>query len=112
MGQEAVLRLQAGEGPGLQRVVLHILHAGLDLPFVPRHVRLGRQDHRAVVPAERLELGNQLGIEPVGMLHRRLEIVDDQRLGNAAEVREGVLQAADEVLRRLGERRLAIRLAA
>ena len=96
-----VLLLQAGERAALQRVVLHILHARFDLPLVPRHVGLGRQNHRAVVPAERLHLGRQLRIEPVGMRDGRLEIVDHQRLGHAAEVREGVFQAAEEVFGRL-----------
>jgi hypothetical protein len=42
----------------------------------------------------------------------RFEVVDDQRLRHAAEVRETVLQAAEEVFRRLRERRFAIGLAA
>jgi hypothetical protein len=42
----------------------------------------------------------------------RLQVVDDERLGHAAEVSEGVFQAAEEVFRRLRERRFAVRLAA
>ena len=64
------------------------------------------------MPAERLHLGRQFGIEPVGMRDGRLEVVDDQRLGDAAEMREGVFQAAEEVVGRLGERGFAVALAA
>ena len=45
------------------------------------------------------------------MLDGGLQVVDHQRLGHAAEMPEGVLQHADEVLRRLREGGLAVRLA-
>jgi len=112
MGQGLVLFLQAGKLFSFEAVVLDVLHPRLDFPLVSRHVRLGRQDHRAVVPAEGLHLGGEFWIEPVGMSDGRLEIVDHQRLGDAAEVRESILQAAKEVFSRLGEGRLAVRLAA
>ena len=37
--QEGILLGQAGERAAFQRVVLHVLHARLDLALVPRHVR-------------------------------------------------------------------------
>ncbi len=40
-----------------------------------------------------------------------IEVVDHQRLGHAAEVVEGVLQTADEVVRGLSVNRLAVGLA-
>ena len=72
---------------------------------------MGRID-RAVVLAERLHLGRQLGIEPVGMRHGRLEVVDDQRSRHAAEMPEGVFQAAQKVIGRLRKGGLAVALAA
>ena len=45
------------------------------------------------------------------MGHRRLQIVDDERLGHAAEMGEGVLQATEEVFRGLGVGRFAVALA-
>jgi hypothetical protein len=45
------------------------------------------------------------------MDHRRLEIVDNQCLGHAAEVDEGVLQGTEEVLGRLPESGFAVPLA-
>jgi hypothetical protein len=52
-----------------------------------------------------------LGIEPVRLRHRRLQVVDDQCGRHAPEVMEGVLQATDEFLRRLPVHRLAVGLA-
>src|SRR3954471_737154 len=51
----------------------------------------------AVVLAEGADLGVDLGVEPVGPLHGRLEVVQDQPPGDPAEVPEGALQAAEEV---------------
>ena len=47
---------------------------------------------------EGAHLGIELGIEPVGLRHGRLEVVQDQAAGHAAEVAEGVLEAAEEVV--------------
>jgi len=53
----------------------------------------------------------QIGIVPVRLADRRLEIVDDDGLRDAAKVPEGVLQAAKELLRRLVVDHLAVSLA-
>ncbi len=79
---------------------------------MPRRAGLGRQHRHAVVRGEGAELGVQVGIVPIGPRDGRLEIVDHQRLGNAAEVEEGVLEDANEVVGRLAQDRFAIRLAA
>lgn len=50
------------------------------------------------------------GIVPVGPPDRRLQIVNHEPLGNAAEVVEGVFQHGDEVVGRLPIDDLAIRL--
>jgi hypothetical protein len=110
--QVLVLFRETGERAPFQGVVLDVLDARLDLPFVPGRVGLRRQDHRAIVLAEGLHLGRDLGIEPIGMRHRGFEIVDHDLLGHAAKVREGVLQTAEEVFRGLREAGLAVRLAA
>ena len=107
-----ILSLKTGELFGLQGIALHVLHAAFDLPLVPGHIRLGRQDRNAVVPAEGAELGHQFRVEPVRMHYRRAKIVDHQNLGTSAETGKGVFQAADEVFRRLPKRGLAVRLAA
>ena len=99
------------KAPALERVVLHILHARFDLPFVPGHCRLGRQDHRAVMAGELLQLGIEFRIVPVRMQHPRLQIVDDHRRRHPAKVPERVFQAPDEALGRLPPHRLAVALA-
>ena len=48
--------------------------------------------------AEVFELRVEFGVEPVGLEHSGLEVVDDDRVGHAPEVFEGVLQALDEVV--------------
>ena len=42
--QMLVLFGQTGKDPSLERVGLHIFDARLDLAFVPRRIRLGRQN--------------------------------------------------------------------
>ncbi len=109
--QMSILLGETGEGSALQGVALNVAHVALDLALVARGPGSGRQDHRAVVRAKRLDLRIQLRVVPVGLGHRGLEVVDDQRLRDAAEVMEGVLQATDEVLGGLAVGRLRIRLA-
>jgi len=72
--------------------------------FVFRLARLRRQDHRAIVLGERLQLGMHFGIVPVGSGDSRFGIVDDESLGRAAEVVNCVLDAGDEVVGRLPPR--------
>jgi len=52
LGQKTVLFFQRHEGPRLEGIVLHVLHARLNLALVPRRVRLRRQDHRVVMLGE------------------------------------------------------------
>ena len=65
LAQVMVLFLQAGEDMALQAVLLDIGHAALDLAFMPGHVGFGRK-RNAVVGAERLDLGIDFGVKPVG----------------------------------------------
>jgi hypothetical protein len=67
---------------------------------------------RPVVGGESGHLGNQLGIEPIGVCDRRFEIVDHQRLGHAAKLRKRILQRAQEVVGRLPVDRFAVGFAA
>lgn len=103
-----VLRFQAGKPATLQPVVLHIADASFHLPLVAGHPGLGRQGYDPVVLAEGLHLRVDLGIEPVGLAHRRPQVVQHQRLRHTAEVPECVLQAADELVGRLPVHRLAV----
>lgn len=77
----------------LERVLLNVIDATLHLPLVSGHARFGRQKHATVVVGKGLHLRMQFGIEPVRMQHRRLEIVEHDPPGHAAEVPERVLQA-------------------
>jgi hypothetical protein len=60
--------------------------------------------------AKRQDLRVEIRIEPVGLGDGGLQVVNHQRLGRAAEVLEGVLQATQEVVGRLAIDRLAVRL--
>lgn len=108
--QMPILFVETGERPALQRVALDVTDAPFDLPLVPRRVWLRRQNHRAVVPGEHRQLRHQFGIEPIGMTHGGAEIVDHQCLRHAAERVKRVLQAAQEVVRRLPKHDFAVRL--
>ena len=109
--QEGVLLLQAGEASALQGIVLGIVDTFLDLPLVTRRVGSSGQEDTAVMLAEGADLGVELGIEPVGLLHGGLEVVQDQPSRHSAEVAEGVLDAAEEFVGGLAVDGLAVGLA-
>ena len=59
---------------------------------------------------ERQDLRIEVRIEPVGLGDRGLQVVDHERLRRAPEVLEGVLQAAEKIVRSLSVDGLAVRL--
>ena len=61
--------------------------------------------------AEGADLGVELGIEPVGLLHGGAEVVQDQSPRRTAELAEGVLDAAEKVVGGLAVDDLAVGLA-
>ena len=60
---------------------------------------------------ERPHLGVELGIEPVGLLHRRAEIINDQAPRRSAKLAKGILEAAEKVIGGLAVDNLAVGLA-
>jgi hypothetical protein len=60
------------------------------------------------VPAEGPHLGVEFRIEPIRFRDRGAEVVQHQPLGHAAEVPEGVLQAAQEGLGALAAHHFAV----
>ena len=96
--EELVLLAEAGKLPALQRVVLDVLDAVLDLALVARHPGPGRQDDRAVMAGEVRELGVDLRIEPIGLDDAGLQVIDHGPQRDPAKVPEGVLQAAQKRL--------------
>ena len=109
--QERVLLVQAGDTSAFQGVFLHIINATFHLALVPGGVGPRGQQGDAVVVRERAHLWIDVGIKPVGLRDRGLEVVQDHLLGHAAKGPEGVLQTADEVLSGLPPDRLAVALA-
>ena len=109
--QEAVLLLQAGEASPLEGIVLNVVDTLLDLPLVAGRVGPRGPEHDAVMLAEGADLGIELGIEPVGLLHGGLEVIQDQPPRCSAEVAEGILDAAEEVVGGLAVDDLAVGLA-
>ena len=61
--------------------------------------------------AKGADLGVELGIEPVGLLHRGAEVIQDQPPWRSAEMAEGILEAAEEVVGGLAVDDLAVGLA-
>jgi len=74
-----------------QPVGLNVFDPGFDLAFVARHRRLGRQDHGAIMFAERHHLGIEFRLEPIDLLDGGAQVVDDQRAYRPAKVPEGIL---------------------
>jgi len=110
-GSLVVLFLKTLERAALQRVLLHVVDAPFDLPFVPGRARLRRQHDRSVVLTKTAELWIQFRVVPIGLDHSRLEVIRHERFRDSAEVTKRVLDAPDEVLGRLAKHRLAIALA-
>ena len=90
---------------------LGIVDAFLDLPLVTGRAGSSGPEDTAVILAEGANLGVELGIEPVGLLHGGLEVVQDQPSRRSAEVAEGVLDAAEEFVGGLAVDGLAVGLA-
>ena len=90
---------------------MNVGHAAFDLALVTRRVGFGGQDNGAVMVGEGSDLGVEVRIIVVRFDHRRFEVIDDKRPGDASEVVEGVLDSPDEVFRGLAEDDFAVRLA-
>src|SRR5207247_1392438 len=86
-------------------------HAAFDLPLVSWSIRPRREKDSAVVGCEGLDLGIELGLEPVGLLDGGPEVIQDQSPGHAAEVIERILNTTNEVICGLLLDRLAVCLA-
>ncbi len=88
--------------------MLYIFDTGLDLSLVAGHVRFGRNEYEAVMSGKLHHLRVELGIEPVRVLNRRLQVIDDQDLWNPAKRQEGIFQNPYEVLGCLPEDRFTV----
>ena len=86
-----ILSAQALELFAGQSVGLNIFDPGFDLTLVARHTRFGRQDHGAIMLAERPNLGVEFRFEPIDLFDRRTQIVDDQFPYDPAKVPQRVL---------------------
>ena len=109
--RKLVLLLQAGENPPFEGIVLSIADTVLDLSLMAGHVRPRGQEHEAIMLAEGPHFGIELGIEPVGLLHRRAKIIKDQPPGRSAKLAEGILEAAEKLVGGLAVDDLAVGLA-
>ncbi len=96
--QVFVLLSQAGERATFECVLLNVVHAPFDFALVARRSRFGRQQDRAVMLAETLQLGIEVRIVPVGFDHGRFEVVRNQRFRNAAKMPKGVFQNGNQVV--------------
>ncbi len=93
-----VLFLEATKGPAFDRILFHVVNTSFNLAFVTRHPRLGRQQHRAVMFTERLQLWIQIGVVAVSFDDGRFEIVGNDRLGNATEMHECIFKTLNQVV--------------
>ena len=111
VGKKYLLFSQRGKCPAFEGVVLYILDSALDLALVPWRVGFCGKNDTSIMPGELHHFRVEIGIEPVGVLHRGLQIIDHQGLCDTPEMPEGVLYGADEILCGLLEDRLRIALA-
>ena len=65
--QVLVLLPRLEKGAAFQALLLNVVDAAFDLALVARRPRLGRQQDRAVVLAEALQLRIQIWVVPVGL---------------------------------------------
>ncbi len=111
MGEVGVFVGETLEVVAFEGAVFDIADAAFDFAFVLGRVGAAWHDAGAVVSAEGFELGIDVGIEPVGAQHGGFEVVDIEDFGHAAEVPEGVFQAAQEAFRVLAENGFAVSFA-
>jgi hypothetical protein len=109
--QEGVLLLQAGEASRLEGIALDVVDALFDLPLVPRRAGSRGPEDKAVVLAEGADLRVELGIEPVGLRHGGLEVIQDQPSRYSTEVTKRIFDAAKEIVGGLAIDGLAVSLA-
>lgn len=79
-------------------MTLYDLDAAFDLAFVPGGVGFRGKEDGAVMAGKLDDFGVEVGVEPVGVFDRCLQVIDDQRFWNPAEMAEGVFEDPDEVL--------------
>ena len=86
--QEDILLLQSGEASCLEGIALDVVDAFFDFSLVTRRARSRGPENESVVFGEGADLGIELGIEPVGLLHGSLEVIQDEPLWCSAKVAE------------------------
>ena len=104
-------RIIAGEASCLEGIALDVVDAFFDFSLMTRRAGSRGPENESVVLGEGADLGIELGIEPVGLLHGRLEVIQDQPPRCSAKVTEGVLDAAEKVVDCLAIGCLAVSLA-
>src|ERR1700733_9966317 len=109
--QELVLFLQAGEASPFECVVLNVVDALLDLTLVARCVGPRRPERQAIMLTKGLDLGVELRFEPVGLLHRSPEVIQNQAPWCSTEMAESTLEATEEVVGGLAVDSLAVSFA-
>ncbi|MFH1975481.1 MAG: hypothetical protein ABIJ52_07960 [Pseudomonadota bacterium] len=103
--------LQPGKRPAFEGIVLYILDPTLDLALVPWRVGFCVKNDASIMPGELHHFRIEIGIEPVGVLHRGLQIINHKGLRDTTEMPADILYGADEILRGLPEDRFRIALA-
>jgi hypothetical protein len=91
-----------------QDPALDALHGGLDLGLVARLADAGRQDRHPVVLGEVLVARVEVGLVAAGTVHAALEVVEDDRPCDAADVVERPHVGTEPVGERLREARLDV----
>ena len=78
-----------------ERIAHHVLHAGFDFTYGLRPIRLACHGPHAKVATE-VDLG-RMPVDSLQRMHQhdRLRVVDEDRIGDATEVMEGLLVAGD-----------------
>ena len=99
MGARGQVVLEADQfvGAAGQGIVLHVAHASFDDSFRFRVAPCAGDRLQAEVAAQRQELGMETGSAARAVEHGRLQVVEDQAAGTAAEEGQGVDQAAVEL---------------
>ena len=103
--RKVFLRLQTGEVSRLEGIALDVVNALFDLPLVPRRARSCGPEENAVVLAEGADLRVELRIEPVGLCHGGLEVIQDQPSRCSTEVTNGRFRCSEGNRRWSGDRR-------
>ena len=111
IGQELVLKDQAGERSSLEGVILDVIDAAFNFALVPGHIGARGPEGQTIMLSESPDFGVDVRVVPIRVLNGGLEVIQNQSPWHTSEIPPGVLQTLQEAVRALPPDDLTVGLA-